>query len=65
VTRSRGSVLPQLADELEGYAMTKSALHFPVDRQLPKALVKKLIAARLRGATWTLPRTGRMTCGVR
>lgn len=42
-----GSVLPQLADELEGYTMTKSALHFPVDRPLPKALVRKLIAARL------------------
>ena len=31
-----GSVLPQLADELTGYTMTKSALHFPVDRPLPK-----------------------------
>jgi uncharacterized protein YdhG (YjbR/CyaY superfamily) len=42
-----GSVLPQLADELQGYSMTKSALHFPVDRPLPKSLVKKLIEARL------------------
>src|SRR6266581_1985687 len=42
-----GSVLPQLADELDGYAMTKSSLHFPVDRPLPKALVKKLIQVRL------------------
>lgn len=42
-----GSVLPQLADELEGYTTTKSALHFPVDRPLPKPLVKKLIAVRL------------------
>ena len=42
-----GSVLSQLADELEGYTMTKSSLHFPVDRPLPKALVKKLIALRL------------------
>ena len=41
-----GSVLPELASELEGYTMTKSALHFPVDRPLPKTLVKKLIAAR-------------------
>jgi uncharacterized protein YdhG (YjbR/CyaY superfamily) len=40
-------VLPALAGELEGYEMTKSALHFPVDRPLPKALVEKLIAARL------------------
>ncbi len=42
-----GSVLPQLADELKGYTMTKSALHFPVDRPLAKLLVKKLIAVRL------------------
>jgi uncharacterized protein YdhG (YjbR/CyaY superfamily) len=42
-----GSVLDQLADDLEDYEMTKSALHFPVDRPLPKTLVKKLIAVRL------------------
>jgi uncharacterized protein YdhG (YjbR/CyaY superfamily) len=42
-----GSVLAQLADELKGYTMTKSALHFPVDRPLPKTIVKKLIAVRL------------------
>lgn len=42
-----GSVLAQLADELKGYTMTKSALHFPVDRPLPKTVVKKLIAVRL------------------
>jgi uncharacterized protein YdhG (YjbR/CyaY superfamily) len=42
-----GSVLAQLADELKGYTMTKSALHFPVDRPLPKTVVKKLISVRL------------------
>jgi uncharacterized protein YdhG (YjbR/CyaY superfamily) len=42
-----GSVLAQLPDELRGYAMTKSALHFPVDRPLSKAVVEKLIAVRL------------------
>jgi uncharacterized protein YdhG (YjbR/CyaY superfamily) len=41
-----GSVLPEFANELEGYTRTKSALHFPVDRPLPKTLVRKLIAAR-------------------
>jgi uncharacterized protein YdhG (YjbR/CyaY superfamily) len=35
-----GSVLRQLADELDGYTMTKSSLHFPVHRPLPKPLVK-------------------------
>jgi uncharacterized protein YdhG (YjbR/CyaY superfamily) len=42
-----GSVLDQLGDDLEGYAMTKSSLHFPIDRALPKPLVEKLIAVRL------------------
>jgi uncharacterized protein YdhG (YjbR/CyaY superfamily) len=42
-----GSVLRELDDELEGYAMTKSALHFQIDQPLPEALVKKLIATRL------------------
>ena len=42
-----GSVLPQLADELASFAMTKSSLHFPVERPLPKELVKKLIKVRL------------------
>jgi uncharacterized protein YdhG (YjbR/CyaY superfamily) len=41
-----GSVLPVLGGELEGYTRTKSALHFPVDRPLPKTLVRKLIAVR-------------------
>ena len=31
-----GSVLSQLTDELQGYTMTKSALHFAVDEPLPK-----------------------------
>ncbi|MBV8987370.1 MAG: DUF1801 domain-containing protein [Solirubrobacterales bacterium] len=42
-----GSVLGQLADELQDYTMTKSALHFPIDRPLPKKVVKKLLAVRL------------------
>jgi uncharacterized protein YdhG (YjbR/CyaY superfamily) len=42
-----GSVLGKLADELDGYTMTKSSLHFPVDDPLPTALVKRLIATRL------------------
>lgn len=42
-----GSVLDELRDELRGYTMTKSSLHFPIDCPLPEALVKKLIAVRL------------------
>jgi uncharacterized protein YdhG (YjbR/CyaY superfamily) len=39
--------LGELGAELEGYTMTKSALHFPVDRPLPKELVKRLIEVRM------------------
>jgi uncharacterized protein YdhG (YjbR/CyaY superfamily) len=42
-----GSVLSQLAEELDGYTRTKSALHFALDEPLPKTLVEKLIAVRL------------------
>jgi uncharacterized protein YdhG (YjbR/CyaY superfamily) len=45
-----GSVLEQLSDDLAGYTTTKGALHFPVDRPLPKTLVKKLVAVRLGAA---------------
>ena len=43
-----GSALGELADDLAGYKSTPGSLHFPIDRPLPKALVKKLIAVRLK-----------------
>lgn len=46
-----GSVLGRLTKELQGYTMTKSALHFPGDRPLPKSLIKKLVAERLQEIT--------------
>jgi uncharacterized protein YdhG (YjbR/CyaY superfamily) len=45
-----GSVIPQLAKETEGYTKTKGSLHFPVDKPLPKNLVKKLVDARMAEA---------------
>jgi uncharacterized protein YdhG (YjbR/CyaY superfamily) len=42
-----GSVLGELGDELEGYEMTKSSLHFSIDAPLPRPLVERLIAVRL------------------
>jgi uncharacterized protein YdhG (YjbR/CyaY superfamily) len=45
-----GSVIPNLADETEGYTKTKSSLHFPVDKPLPKKLVKRLLDARMAEA---------------
>ncbi|HWB11380.1 MAG TPA: DUF1801 domain-containing protein [Pirellulales bacterium] len=43
-----GSVLGQLPKELKAYSTTKSAVHFAIDKPLPKTLVKKLIAVRLK-----------------
>jgi uncharacterized protein YdhG (YjbR/CyaY superfamily) len=43
-----GSVLPELADDVAGYVTSKGALQFAIDKAIPKALVKKLIAGRLR-----------------
>jgi uncharacterized protein YdhG (YjbR/CyaY superfamily) len=43
-----GSVFDELRDELAGYSSTEGSLHFPIDKPLPKTLVKKLIAVRLR-----------------
>ena len=41
-----GSVLSDLDADLLKYERTKSSLHFSVDKPLPKALVRKLIAVR-------------------
>ena len=35
-----------MADELTGYTYTTGSLHFAVDKPLPKALVRNLIAVR-------------------
>ena len=43
-----GSVLTALADDVAGYETSKGSLHFAVDKPLPKRLIKKLIATRLR-----------------
>jgi uncharacterized protein YdhG (YjbR/CyaY superfamily) len=45
-----GSVFPQLSEELQGYSTSLGALRFGVDEPLPAALVRKLIATRLRQA---------------
>ena len=43
-----GSVFAELADDVAGYVTSKGALQFSIDKALPKALVRKLIAVRLR-----------------
>jgi uncharacterized protein YdhG (YjbR/CyaY superfamily) len=44
------SVFPELGDALSKYKTSVGALQFPVDRPLPKALVKKLIAIKMKQA---------------
>lgn len=43
-----GATLDRLGDELAGYDRDAGTLRFPIDRPLPKALLRKLVAARLR-----------------
>ena len=43
-----GAVFAEIPDDVAGFVTSKGALQFPIERPLPKALVKKLIAIRLR-----------------
>ena len=45
-----GSVFAEIPDDVAGYVTSKGALQFTIERPLPKALVEKLIAIRLRQA---------------
>ena len=45
-----GSVFPELAGDLSGYQTSSGALRFGIDKPLPRPLVEKLIAVRLRQA---------------
>jgi uncharacterized protein YdhG (YjbR/CyaY superfamily) len=43
-----GSVFTAIRDDVAGYVTSSGALQFPIDKPLPKTLVKKLIAVRLQ-----------------
>ena len=45
-----GSVFPEIGDAVSLYTTSKGALQFPIDKPLPKTLVRKLIAVRKRQA---------------
>ncbi len=40
-------VIEAFRKELKGYSTTKGTIHFPTDKPLPAALVKKLVKARV------------------
>jgi uncharacterized protein YdhG (YjbR/CyaY superfamily) len=41
------SVLDSFAEELKEFRVSKGTLHFPLDKPLPSALVKKIVKARI------------------
>lgn len=53
-----GAVLEQLAADLAGYDFDGGTLRFPVDTPLPRALLRKLVAVRLRMESEHPPRGG-------
>jgi uncharacterized protein YdhG (YjbR/CyaY superfamily) len=41
------SVIETFKDELKGFSTSKGTIHFPTDKPLPIALIKKLVKARV------------------
>jgi uncharacterized protein YdhG (YjbR/CyaY superfamily) len=43
-------------DELKGYEISKGTIHFPLDKPLPAALIKKIVKTRLEQSEGKRPR---------
>jgi uncharacterized protein YdhG (YjbR/CyaY superfamily) len=41
------SVIEEFKNELKGFSTSKGTIHFPIDKPLPLALLKKLVKARV------------------
>jgi uncharacterized protein YdhG (YjbR/CyaY superfamily) len=41
------SVIEALANELTGFSTSKGTIHFPINKPLPIALIKKLVKTRI------------------
>jgi uncharacterized protein YdhG (YjbR/CyaY superfamily) len=42
------SVIEELKDELENFRVSKGTIHFPLDKPLPTALIKKIVKLRVK-----------------
>src|SRR5215469_11234743 len=42
------SVIEKFKDELKGFAAYKGTIHFPLDKALPTALIKKIVRERVK-----------------
>ena len=41
------AVIEAFKNELKGFSTSKGTIHFPIDKPLPTALIKKLVKARV------------------
>lgn len=42
------SVLDEFKEDLKSFRVSKGTLHFPLDKPMPPALVKKIVGARIK-----------------